>query len=197
MTYSAHQPTRDEVDALPGATVLEFGTNWCGICAAAQPAIGAALQSQPGLRHLKIEDGPGRPLGHARPGRSARGRRAASAGRSWPGQLDDVVDPRFAGDDFGGGVVLVKQRGNAHRAGWFAAVARTGLFILAGDATLAEGLEHLAHLDGVFLAHAQDQAATAALAMVGSIIARTSEMRFAGKPERSACSRIICSLGAM
>lgn len=65
MTYSSQEPTRAEVDALPGATVLEFGANWCGICAAAQPAIGAALQSQPGLRHLKIEDGPGRPLGRS------------------------------------------------------------------------------------------------------------------------------------
>jgi thioredoxin 1 len=65
MTYSSQQPTRADVDALPGPTVLEFGTNWCGICAAAQPAIGAALQSQPGLRHLKIEDGPGRPLGRS------------------------------------------------------------------------------------------------------------------------------------
>jgi thioredoxin 1 len=65
MTYSSQEPTRADVDALPGATVLEFGANWCGICAAAQPAIGAALQSQPGLRHLKIEDGPGRPLGRS------------------------------------------------------------------------------------------------------------------------------------
>ena len=65
MTYSSHEPSRADVDALPRATVLEFGANWCGICAAAQPAIGAALQSQPGLRHLKIEDGPGRPLGRS------------------------------------------------------------------------------------------------------------------------------------
>ena len=43
MTYSYQEPTRADVEALPGATVLEFGANWCGICAAAQPAISAAL----------------------------------------------------------------------------------------------------------------------------------------------------------
>ncbi len=63
--YSSDEPARAEVDALAGATVLEFGANWCGICQAAQPAIGAALAARPGLRHLKIEDGRGRPLGRS------------------------------------------------------------------------------------------------------------------------------------
>jgi thioredoxin 1 len=63
--YDATQPSRAEVDALAGATVLEFGTNWCGWCRGAQPLIAQALESQPGLRHLKAEDGPGRPLGRS------------------------------------------------------------------------------------------------------------------------------------
>ena len=63
--YTEAAPTRDEVDALPGATVVEFGTNWCGHCAAAQPLIGAAMAQHSGLRHLKIEDGKGRPLGRS------------------------------------------------------------------------------------------------------------------------------------
>lgn len=57
------EPSRAEVDALPGATLLEFGTSWCGHCLRAQPLIGAALAGHPGLRHVKVEDGSGRPLG--------------------------------------------------------------------------------------------------------------------------------------
>ncbi len=60
--YLETAPDRAGVDALPGATVLEFGTNWCGVCRAAQPAITEALAGQP-VRHIKIEDGSGRKLG--------------------------------------------------------------------------------------------------------------------------------------
>jgi thioredoxin 1 len=64
--YSTTSPTRAEVDALTGDTVLEFGTDWCGYCRRAQPVIGEALNGHPEeLRHLKIEDGPGRPLGRS------------------------------------------------------------------------------------------------------------------------------------
>ncbi len=59
------EPARAEVDALPGATLLEFGTSWCGHCIAAQPLIAEALKSHPGLRHIKVEDGSGRPLGRS------------------------------------------------------------------------------------------------------------------------------------
>lgn len=65
MDYATAAPERAAVDALPGATVLEFGTDWCGWCRAAQPAIAAALAAHPGIRHLKIEDGKGRPLGRS------------------------------------------------------------------------------------------------------------------------------------
>jgi thioredoxin 1 len=63
--YAKTAPTRAEVDALPGATVLEFGTDWCGYCRGAQRYIGESLERAPQLRHLKIEDGPGRPLGRS------------------------------------------------------------------------------------------------------------------------------------
>ncbi|KAA0074881.1 thioredoxin [Paraburkholderia sp. T12-10] len=64
-SYAKTAPTRAEVEALTGATVLEFGTDWCGYCQGAQPAIAEALARAPGLRHIKIEDGPGRPLGRS------------------------------------------------------------------------------------------------------------------------------------
>ena len=64
-TYASQAPARPEVDALPGAVVLEFGTGWCGHCSAAQPAIEAAFDEHPLVPHLKIEDGPGRPLGRS------------------------------------------------------------------------------------------------------------------------------------
>lgn len=63
--YAATAPTREEVDALPGINVIEFGTSWCGHCQRAQPHIAAALAPHPKLRHLKVEDGPGRRLGRS------------------------------------------------------------------------------------------------------------------------------------
>jgi thioredoxin 1 len=64
-TYSPKEPTRAEVEAYAGATVLDFGTNWCGWCSNAQPLIAQALADQPQVRHIQVEDGPGRPLGRS------------------------------------------------------------------------------------------------------------------------------------
>jgi fatty-acyl-CoA synthase len=61
----AEAPTRAEIDATPGPLLLEFGTGWCGHCRAARPAIEQALAARPGLRHLRVEDGPGRALGRS------------------------------------------------------------------------------------------------------------------------------------
>nr|WP_256562814.1 MULTISPECIES: thioredoxin family protein [unclassified Pseudomonas] len=50
---------------MPAMTVLEFGTDWCGHCQAAQPLLAKVLADYPEVRHLKIEDGSGRPLGRS------------------------------------------------------------------------------------------------------------------------------------
>ena len=63
--YTEAQPDRREVDTLRGAAVVDFGTNWCGYCRAAQPLVDAAFAQHPEVRHLKVEDGPGRPLGRS------------------------------------------------------------------------------------------------------------------------------------
>ena len=63
--YQATEPTRAEVDALPGATLLEFGSPWCGHCRRAQPLIAEALARHPGVRHIKVADASGRRLGRS------------------------------------------------------------------------------------------------------------------------------------
>lgn len=65
--YAECQPKRTEVDNLEGATLLEFGNDWCGHCRAAQPLIAAALRAHPRIRHLKFAD-----ARHCRLGRSFR-----------------------------------------------------------------------------------------------------------------------------
>jgi thioredoxin 1 len=59
------EPARAEIDALRGPALLEFGTRWCGWCMRAQPLVADALAEHPAVRHIKIEDGKGRPLGRS------------------------------------------------------------------------------------------------------------------------------------
>jgi thioredoxin 1 len=58
-------PSRADVDALRGLTLLEFGTEWCSHCRAAQAAVAQALAQHPQWQHLKVEDGSGRALGRS------------------------------------------------------------------------------------------------------------------------------------
>ncbi len=59
------EPTREEVDALRGSILLEFGINECPHCQLAQPLIADALRRHPEVKHLRIEDGKGRRLGRS------------------------------------------------------------------------------------------------------------------------------------
>ena len=69
MAYYANfletEPARTEIDALRTPVVLEFGAPWCGHCQAVQPLVVEAFAAYPQVQHLKVEDGPGRPLGRS------------------------------------------------------------------------------------------------------------------------------------
>ncbi|MDP1612919.1 MAG: thioredoxin family protein [Sulfuritalea sp.] len=62
---AAPEPTREEIDAIREPAVIEFGAAYCGHCRAAQPLIAAAFALHPGVRRIKVEDGPGRRLGRS------------------------------------------------------------------------------------------------------------------------------------
>jgi thioredoxin 1 len=61
--YVIPEPAREEIDALRGSVLLEFGVNECPHCQRVQPLIADALKRYPGVQHLRIEDGKGRRLG--------------------------------------------------------------------------------------------------------------------------------------
>lgn len=63
--HLASEPSRAEVDALPGLVLLEFGAPWCPHCIAAQAPLAKWLGTHAGIAHIKIEDGRGQPLGRS------------------------------------------------------------------------------------------------------------------------------------
>jgi thioredoxin 1 len=58
-------PSREQIDRGTGLVLLEFGTDWCPICRALAPYVAEQLEKHPDVRHVKVEDGPGRPLGRS------------------------------------------------------------------------------------------------------------------------------------
>ena len=63
--YQEDQPTREEIDASTGLVMLEFGASWCGHCLALAPAVEQAMKTRPHVRHLRIADARGKPLGRS------------------------------------------------------------------------------------------------------------------------------------
>jgi thioredoxin 1 len=63
--YAATEPTRAEIDALAGPVLLEFGSASCGWCIRAQSLLKSAFATHADVRHIKVEDGSGQPLGRS------------------------------------------------------------------------------------------------------------------------------------
>ncbi len=62
--YQEEGPTIEQIGEMIGYAVLEFGTPWCGHCAAAIPAVRQVL-SEREIPHIKVVDGKGKSLGRS------------------------------------------------------------------------------------------------------------------------------------
>jgi thioredoxin 1 len=105
--YASATLSREAINALSGAALLELGTDWCGFCLARAPIVTKALAAHPAVLHLKVEDGPGRALGRSFQVKrwptlifQANGQEVARLVRSTDGnavaQALDAIDPRDA-----------------------------------------------------------------------------------------------------
>lgn len=65
MLVAMDEPTRQEIDAIAEPAVLEFGATWCGYCQGAQTDIASVMKNHPTVRHIRVEDGKGKPLGRS------------------------------------------------------------------------------------------------------------------------------------
>jgi thioredoxin 1 len=50
---------------MEGPVLLEFGASWRGHCQALDPKLARLLEDYPEVQHVKVEDGPGKPLGRS------------------------------------------------------------------------------------------------------------------------------------
>jgi thioredoxin 1 len=63
--FNSVELPRQDIDQITGAAVIEFGTDWCAHCQAAEPLLAAALAHYPQVPLHKVEDGKGRKLGRS------------------------------------------------------------------------------------------------------------------------------------
>jgi thioredoxin 1 len=63
--YVENEPTRDEIDQSTGPLLLEFGASWCGHCRVLSSTVEELLKMRPQVRHVRIADGRGKPLGRS------------------------------------------------------------------------------------------------------------------------------------
>ena len=53
--YADTDPPRADIDALREPVLLEFGSNYCGICSATEPRVSAAMAAHPGVRGALLD----------------------------------------------------------------------------------------------------------------------------------------------
>ena len=65
LDYASTELSRQDIDGLRGATVLEFGNSWCGHCRRATPFVVEAFARHEAVRHIRVADASGRRLGRS------------------------------------------------------------------------------------------------------------------------------------
>lgn len=63
--YQEVEPSREAIDRSEGLLLLEFGADWCGHCLATESVLQEVLSERNDIRHLRIADGRGKPLGRS------------------------------------------------------------------------------------------------------------------------------------
>ncbi|OBT12055.1 thiol reductase thioredoxin [Vibrio sp. UCD-FRSSP16_10] len=61
--YSEDAPSIDDIEAISGFAIVEFGASWCPHCQAGEVVVAQCLKAYPTLPHIKVLDGKGKKLG--------------------------------------------------------------------------------------------------------------------------------------
>ena len=63
--HSTKEPARAGINAISGPLLVEFGAPWCPHCIEVQETLADLLGKHPEVRHIKVYDGKGKPLGRS------------------------------------------------------------------------------------------------------------------------------------